>query len=66
MSLTDKVLEALRNAILLESRVSTLAGSVGELAREVRDMDRRLVRLETMVELAERPRRARQSIEDGH
>ena len=64
MSLTDRVLESLRNAILLESRVSALAGSVGELARDVRDMDRRLVRLETVLEIAERQRGTRRPIED--
>jgi hypothetical protein len=57
MSLTDKVLDALRNAILLESRVTALAGHVGDLAREVRDIDHRLVRLETVAELDVRPAR---------
>jgi hypothetical protein len=64
VSLTDRVLEALRNAVLLESRVSALAGSVCELARDVRDMDRRLVRLETVLEIAERQRGTRPPIED--
>jgi uncharacterized protein involved in exopolysaccharide biosynthesis len=64
MSITDRVLDALKNAVLLESRVSTLAGSVAELARDVREMDRRLVRLETIVELARRPARARPAIGD--
>jgi len=65
MSITDRVLDALKNAVLLESRVSTLADSVAELARDVRGMDRRLVRLETMVELARRPARARREIDDA-
>ena len=64
MSITDRVLDALKYAVLLESRVSTLADSVAELARDVRGMDRRLVRLETMAELASRPPRARPAIED--
>ncbi len=63
MNLTDKVLDALRNAILLESRVASLAGHVGDLAREVRDIDRRLVRLETFAEFDVKPAR-RPAIED--
>jgi hypothetical protein len=51
MSLMDKVLEALRSAILLEARVTNLAGHVAELATEMRDIDRRLVRLETLTEI---------------
>jgi hypothetical protein len=51
VSITDKVLEALRTAILLESRVSALAAGVGDLAKDVRDIDRRLVRVETVIEL---------------
>lgn len=51
MSLMDKVLEALRSAILLEARVTNLAGHVAELATEMRDIDRRLVRLETLTEV---------------
>jgi uncharacterized protein involved in exopolysaccharide biosynthesis len=64
MSITERVLDALKNAVLLESRVAALAGSVAELARDVREMDRRLVRLETMVELASGPARGRSAIDD--
>jgi len=51
VSITDRVLEAVRTAILLESRVSALAAGVGDLAKDVRNIDRRLVRVETAIEL---------------
>jgi hypothetical protein len=51
MSLMDKVLDALRPAVLLESRVGSLGNAVGELAKDVRNIDRRLVRVETVIEL---------------
>jgi hypothetical protein len=56
VSLTDRVLDALKSAVLLEARVTSLATHTAELAREVRDIDRRLVRVETLVELASRSR----------
>lgn len=54
MSITDRVLEALRAAILLEARVSSLAENVGQLAKDVRDVDKRLVRLEALIEFGSR------------
>lgn len=54
MSLTDRVLDALKSALQLEIRVAAMADNVGELAREVRDMDKRLVRIETLVEFSAR------------
>ena len=51
MSFADKVLDALRNAVLLKSRVTALADSVGDLAKDIRDIDRRLVRVETVIEI---------------
>ncbi len=59
MGLSDKVWDALTGAIKLTDRVEALGGKVSHLAGEVkqsaadlRDMDRRLVRLETMLEVA--------------
>jgi hypothetical protein len=54
MSVTDKVLDALKSAIQLDGRVTAMADNVAELAREVRDIDRRLVRVETTIELTAR------------
>jgi ATP-dependent protease HslVU (ClpYQ) peptidase subunit len=52
------VLSAVKEVLLLTSRVDTLAHTVTALAKEVRDQDRRLIRLETMVEIAQRNRLA--------
>ncbi len=52
MGLTDKLVEALRTAIQLNERVTSLAGKIERLDADVRDIDRRVVRLETMVEIA--------------
>ncbi len=51
MSLADRVLDALTSAVQLEERVSALARNVGQLARDVREIDKRLVRVETVIEL---------------
>ncbi len=52
MAWKDKVVEALRAGLILNERVQSLAQRVERLDQDVRDMDRRLVRLETMVEIA--------------
>jgi hypothetical protein len=54
VSIADRVLDAVKAAVLLEARVTSLAGSVGELARDVREIDKRLVRLETIVDMGTR------------
>lgn len=54
MGVTDKVLEALKSAIQLDGRVMSMANQVADLAREVREIDKRLVRVETTVDLATR------------
>jgi hypothetical protein len=54
VSLTDRVVEALRAAILLEARVSALAENVGGLAKDVRDIDKRLIRVEALIEFGSR------------
>ena len=41
-----KVFDALQQAIVLADRVETLSGAVESMAREVREMDRRLSRIE--------------------
>lgn len=56
MGLTDKLVEALRTAIQLNERVTSLAGKLERLDADVRDIDRRVVRLETMVEIGSRGR----------
>jgi hypothetical protein len=56
VSITSDVLQALKSAILLESRTTALAENVGQMARDMRDMDKRLVRVETLLDLGLRTR----------
>lgn len=52
MGVTDRILDGLKATIQLNDRVVSMSGEVKQLARDVRDIDRRLVRVETLVELA--------------
>ncbi|MBE0582277.1 MAG: hypothetical protein IH612_00785 [Desulfofustis sp.] len=52
MGVSEKVMEALRAGILLNDRVSTLIGRVERMDQDIRGIDNRLVRLETLVEVA--------------
>jgi hypothetical protein len=54
MSVISDVLGALKTAIQLEERVKSMAGNVANLAQEVREIDKRLVRLETIIEFGTR------------
>ncbi|MCP4629234.1 MAG: hypothetical protein GY850_37880 [bacterium] len=62
MGVSEKVLEALRAGILLNERVTTLIDMVNRMDQDIRHMNERLIRLETMVEIAQkqsvRPARA--------
>ncbi|MCW5723410.1 MAG: hypothetical protein KIS81_00465 [Maricaulaceae bacterium] len=46
MSWFDKILNAVQSAAVIGERVEKLGAAVADLAREQRDMDRRLSRLE--------------------
>ena len=52
MGISEKVMEALRSGILLNERVSTLIDTVDRVDQDVRKINDRVVRLETMVEIA--------------
>jgi TolA-binding protein len=52
MAISEKVLEALRAGILLNERVTTLIGKVNRLDQDIRRMNERLIRLETLFEVA--------------
>ncbi len=52
MSLYGEAIAAIRSVILLDERVQAMAKKVDKLADEVRDTKERLVRLETIVEIA--------------
>ncbi|MGD9369717.1 MAG: hypothetical protein PVH87_28655 [Desulfobacteraceae bacterium] len=52
MGLSEKVMEALRSGILLNERVNTLIDKVNRMDADMRKMNERLIRVETMIELA--------------
>ena len=54
MGLTDKLVEALRAGIVLNEKVTGLGKKVERLDSDIRQIDRRLVRVETYVEVAEK------------
>ena len=53
MGVSEKVMEALRAGILLNERVTTLIDKVDRMDQDIRHMNERLIRLETMVEIAQ-------------
>ncbi|HHD64618.1 MAG TPA: hypothetical protein ENK96_09715 [Desulfobulbaceae bacterium] len=53
MGLSEKIMEALRAGILLNEKISTLIDKVDRMDRDVRHINDRLIRLETMVEIAQ-------------
>ena len=52
MGISEKLMEALRSGILLNERVTTLIDKVDRVDQDVRKINDRVVRLETMVEVA--------------
>jgi hypothetical protein len=52
MGVSEKVVEALRAGILLNERVTTLIDKVNRMDQDIRHMNERLIRLETLVEIA--------------
>jgi hypothetical protein len=52
MGLGEKVMEALKIGVLLNERVTTLINKVERMDQDMRRMNERLIRLETMVEIA--------------
>ena len=52
MGISKKVMEALRAGILLNERLATLIDKVNRIDADMRRMNDRLIRLETMVEVA--------------
>jgi hypothetical protein len=60
MGVSEKVMEALRAGILLNERVTTLIDKVNRMDQDMRHINERLIRLEAMVEIAQK-----QSIRQG-
>ena len=54
MGVSEKVMEALRAGILLNERVTTLIDKVDRMDQDIRHINERLIRLETMVEIAQK------------
>ena len=52
MAVTAKVMEALKAGILLNERLTSLIDKVERMDKDLRQMNDRLIRLETMVEIA--------------
>ncbi len=52
MGISKKVMEALRAGILLNERLATLIDKVNRIDADMRRMNDRLIRLETIVEVA--------------
>ena len=52
MGISEKVMEALRAGILLNERVATLIDKVNRMDQDIRRLNERLIRLETLVEVA--------------
>ena len=52
MGVSEKIVEALRAGILLNERVNTLIDKVNRMDQDIRHMNERLIRLETLVEIA--------------
>jgi hypothetical protein len=57
MTISSKIFDALTGAIKLNDTITRLAEDVKDLAKEVKEMDRRLIRLETFVEIAGKQRK---------
>lgn len=54
MGATDKFFSAIKDVLVLTNEVKRLAGDVKDMEVNFRDVDRRVVRLETMVEIAQK------------
>lgn len=52
MGIGDKVFEAMKTGVLLNERVNQLAGKVERMDQDLRRINERLIRLETLVEIA--------------
>ena len=52
MGIADRIFDGLRATIQLNERVSVLGQELKALAVDVRDIDRRLIRVETALEIA--------------
>lgn len=52
MGVSEKIMDALKAGILLNERVGSLVEKIDRIDQDVRQINGRLIRLETMVEIA--------------
>ncbi len=50
----DKIMKLISDSIKIEGKVTTISDQIKELSKEVRDLDKRLIRIETYVEIADK------------
>lgn len=50
----DKIIDAIKESVVINERVMELTRLVDRLDTDVRDIDRRLVRIETYAEIAQK------------
>jgi len=63
MSVSGKVMDALRSGIVLNERLNTLVKKVDRIDHDLRHVSERLVRIETMVEMTQKQRVGQNQIE---
>jgi hypothetical protein len=51
MSVADRLFGLAKRSLLISERVERLSNVVDELAKEMREQDRRLVRVETVIDI---------------
>ena len=59
MSTLKDVISAMKDVLLLTDKVDRAGKLLSDISSELRDHDRRLIKLETMVDLAKRQHRLR-------
>ena len=53
MSALDRIMSSIRQVILMEAKLQTLADGVENVADLILDHEKRLIRIETLVEVAQ-------------
>ena len=59
MAAFDRIIDGVKEVLRMSDEVRRLADGMKDLAAEVRDMDRRLVRIETLADIAKAHSNAR-------
>ncbi len=54
MSAFERVLSGIKDLLVMREDVARLAEGTKDLGRDIRDHERRLIRIETLIEVAER------------